>query len=82
MRPASEYHDARRTLIALLSQPGDGPVDISGLSETETRFLATTCAATVLLYNVCYTVGFDADEAMRGVAALEMARHVEEICEL
>lgn len=82
MRPANEYHDARRMLIALLSQPNDGPVDISGLSEAEARFLEATCAVTVLLYNICHTAGFDADEAMKGVAALEIARHVEEICEL
>jgi hypothetical protein len=82
MRPAEEYHNARRMLIALLSQPDDGPVDISGLSEVDARFLGASCAATVLLYNICYTADFDANEAMKGVAALEMARHVEEICEL
>ena len=85
MRPVTEYHDARRMLVELLRQAGDGPVmGVTELSVTEREFMMATCAATVLLYTICYTAAFDADEAKRGLKALqlEMEKHVDEICDV
>jgi hypothetical protein len=83
MRPRTEYHDSRRMLIQLLTEPDDGPVSIGDdLSDRDLEFLKAASAANVLLYLICYTAGFDEAEAMRGIEALEIERHVKEICTL
>lgn len=82
MRPRTEYHDARRLLIALLQQPDDGPVDLKGISDREKAFGTVTSAHLVILYQLCHAAGFDADEARVGLAKLSenAAAQIEEIC--
>jgi hypothetical protein len=83
MRPRNEYHDARRMLVELFRQPDDGPIiGIDEFSNDQREFMKTTCASTVMLYTICYIAGFDADEAKRGLKALELEKLIDEICEL
>jgi len=75
------YNDARRMLIELLKRPDDGPVDVSDLSDDEKGFLVATCAATVLLHQICFTASYDEKEAKAGIASLCIDTHINEICE-
>jgi hypothetical protein len=78
----NEYHDARLLLIELFRLPNDGPViGVDEFTEDQREFMKATCAATVLLYNICYTAGFDASEAKRGLKALELEKLIDGICE-
>lgn len=69
-------------LIKLLRLPDDGPVQIDGLSASDQQFLAITCAYTIMLYQICFTCGFIAEEAWHGVQALHANAHqmIYKIC--
>jgi hypothetical protein len=69
----TDFEEARRMLVELLWCDDDAPVvGVDALSHYERDFLITTCAATIMLGQICRIAGFNEADALKGLAALQL----------
>ena len=82
--PPDEFAEARRMLVELLKQDGDGgPVlGLEEISTSDRLSLLTTCSAMMIEHALCVWCGYSSADASNGLDALvvDMREHIKKLC--
>jgi hypothetical protein len=82
MKDEQAFHQARRTLVALLSKPDDGEVDLVAITPHDRINLVITCSASMIEQALCVTAHYRSDVANEGLTRLieDMRRNIGKLC--
>jgi hypothetical protein len=80
-------NEARRMLVALLSDPSDKPIfanklNFDGFTHTQLNFIAATCSATTMLWMLCCTARGNYAAALEGLQSCNLKGMLKELCEV